>query len=68
MKVTIVETKEFDDWIKVYVDGQIHACIPYGDKFSMTRDEALARADEITVFCFENGTQKILKELESTEV
>ena len=70
MKVTIVETKESDgDWIKVLVDGAPNTCIGFGGLRSRTRDEALARANEIAVFCFENGgTQKILKELESTEV
>ena len=70
MKVTIVETKESDgDWIKVYVNGTLNACIGFGEGRLRTRGEALARANEIAVFCFENGgTQKILKELESTEV
>ena len=70
MKVTIVETKESDgDWIKVKVDEVYVSCIGFGGTRLHSRDQALARANEIAVFCFENGgTQKILKELESTEV
>jgi len=70
MKVTIIETKESDgDWIKVLIDDKTHTCLGFGFGKSRTRDEALARANEIAVFCFENGgTQKILKELESTEI
>ena len=70
MKVTIVETKESDgDWIKVLVDDKSISCIGYGPSKWHSREQALARANEIAAFCFENGgTQKILKELESTEV
>jgi hypothetical protein len=65
MKVTIVETKESDgDWIKVFVDEKPYACIGFGEGRIKTREQAFTRANEIAVFCFENGgTQKILKEL-----
>jgi len=69
MKVQIIETKESDgDWIKVKVDESTVSCLGFGEGKG-TRDQALARANEIAVFCFENGgTQKILEELETTEV
>ena len=70
MKVQIIETKESDgDWIKVLVDDVPTAYIGFGGSKLRTREDALTRANEIAAFCFENGgTQKVLKELESTEV
>ena len=70
MKVQIIETKESDgDWIKVKVDDKTVSCLGFGKDRLRTREQALERANEIAVFCFENGgTQKVLKELESTEV
>ena len=70
MKEQIIETKESDgDWIKVLVDDKTEACIGFGDTKLRTREDAIERAGEIAVFCLENkGTQKVLKELESTEI
>ncbi|MEN6569040.1 MAG: hypothetical protein ABFC18_03405 [Rikenellaceae bacterium] len=68
MKLQIVETIESDGrWIKVRKDDSTKACFSHSAEGRRTRDEAIAKAQEVFQFILENGdSEVILKEHETT--
>lgn len=68
MKVQIVETKESDgDWIRIKIDDSTKAILKLNG--TKSREEVLARAEEIAQFFWENGSpEKVLKEFSTKTV
>jgi len=65
MKLQIIETKDSDgNWFKIRLNGEIIKWISIS-RFK-SRDEALARTNEMAMFIWENnGDEKVIKELEA---
>ena len=64
MKLQIIETKDSDgDWFKIRLNGETVKFISIS-RFK-SRDEALARTNEMAMFIWENnGDEKVIKEME----
>ena len=64
MKLQIIETKDSDgDWFKIRLNGETVKFISIS-RFK-SRDEALARTNEMALFIWENnGDEKVIKEME----